>query len=197
MRLFSAFKPIFCFLLLGLTALSACNEQEANSSEEPTINKDRPNILLILTDDQGYADLGSSGSTDLHTPHIDSLVSAGMRFDNFYANCPVCSPTRAALLTGRYQEFVGVPGVIRTDPKDSWGYLSEDAVLISEVLKDAGYHTGLVGKWHLGLESPNRPNDRGFMHFQGWLGDMMDHYVEKRRPGINYLERRVELRCYF
>jgi arylsulfatase A-like enzyme len=187
MRLFSAFKPIFCFLLLGLTTLSACNKQEVNSSEEPTINKDQPNILLILTDDQGYADLGSSGSTDLQTPYIDSLVSAGMRFDNFYANCPVCSPTRAALLTGRYQEFVGVPGVIRTDPKDSWGYLREDAVLISEVLKDADYHTGLVGKWHLGLESPNRPNDRGFMHFKGWLGDMMDDYVEKRRHGINYM----------
>ena len=71
----------------------------------------KPNIVVILVDDLGYGDLSSYGAEDLKTPHIDSLVSTGMRFDNFYANCPVCSPTRASLLTGRYPDMVGVPGV--------------------------------------------------------------------------------------
>ena len=147
----------------------------------------QPNIVLILVDDLGYGDLSSYGAQDMHTPHIDSIVAAGMRFDRFYANSPVCSPTRAALLTGRYPPMVGVPGVIRTKASDNWGYLSEDAVLLPAVLKRAGYHTGMVGKWHLGLESPNRPHERGFDVFKGFLGDMMDDYYTHRRHGINYM----------
>jgi arylsulfatase A-like enzyme len=152
-----------------------------------TFADDRPNLLVILVDDLGYGDLGCYGARDLQTPHIDRLFSDGMRFDRFYANCPVCSPTRAALLTGRYPELVGVPGVIRTNPEDSWGYLSPRAVLLPGVLKAAGYHTAAVGKWHLGLESPNTPTERGFAHFQGFLGDMMDDYVTHRRHGRNYM----------
>ena len=136
----------------------------------------RPNLLVILVDDLGYGDLSSYGARDLKTPHIDRLIARGIRFDNFYANCPVCSPTRAALLTGRYQDMVGVPGVIRTHPENSWGYLSPAAVLPPKILKPAGYHTAVIGKWHLGLESPNIPTDRGFDHFHGYLGDMMDDY---------------------
>ena len=147
----------------------------------------RPNILLILTDDQGYHDVSYYGTKDLRTPHTDQLAAEGMRFDNFYANCPVCSPTRAALLTGRYQEYVGVPGVIRTNTDNSWGYLTPDATLLPQPLKDAGYHTALIGKWHLGLESPNTPNERGFDEFHGWLGDMMDDYYTHRRHDINYM----------
>jgi arylsulfatase A-like enzyme len=146
-----------------------------------------PNVLLILVDDLGYGDLSSYGAPDLHSPNIDSLVSAGMRFDNFYANCPVCSPTRASLLTGRYPELVGVPGVIRTHAENSWGYLDPQATLLPSLLKQAGYHTAIVGKWHLGLEAPNRPTDRGFDHFHGYLGDMMDDYYNHRRHGINYM----------
>ena len=147
----------------------------------------QPNIVLILVDDLGYGDLSSYGATDLYTPHIDSIIAAGMRFDRFYANSPVCSPTRAALLSGRYPPMVGVPGVVRTKAADNWGYLSEDAVLLPSVLKRAGYHTGMVGKWHLGLEAPNRPHDRGFDEFKGFLGDMMDDYYIHRRHGINYM----------
>src|SRR6185312_4648594 len=89
-----------------------------------------PNIILILTDDQGFGDLSSYGAKDLRTPNIDSIVARGMRFDNFYANCPVCSPSRAAILSGKYPDRVGVPGLVRTDPKDNWAYLSHDAVLL-------------------------------------------------------------------
>ncbi len=147
----------------------------------------RPNIVLILADDLGYGDLSSYWAKDLKTPHIDNLVAAGMRFDNFYANCPVCSPTRASLLTGRYPDLVGVPGVIRTHLKNNWGYLSPQAVLLPQLLKKAGYHSAIVGKWHLGLESPNIPNEQGFDHFHGFLGDMMDDYYTHRRHGINYM----------
>lgn len=148
---------------------------------------DKSNILMIMVDDLGYGDLSSYGATDLKTPHIDRLVSAGMRFDNFYANCPVCSPTRASLLTGRYPDLVGVPGVIRTHLQNNWGYMPSHAMLLPKLLKPAGYHTAIVGKWHLGLESPNTPNDRGFDHFHGYLGDMMDDYYKHRRHGINYM----------
>jgi arylsulfatase A-like enzyme len=147
----------------------------------------KPNILLILTDDQGYHDVSYYGTKDLRTPHIDQLCKAGMRFDNFYANSSVCSPTRAALLSGRYQDHVGVPGVIRTHPQNSWGYLEPKTVLLPAMLKKAGYHTALIGKWHLGLESPNTPSEHGFDLFHGWLGDMMDDYWTHRRHDINYM----------
>lgn len=148
-----------------------------------------PNIIMILADDLGYGDLSSYGATDLKSPHIDNLVSHGIKFNNFYANCPVCSPTRASLLTGRYPEWVGVPGVIRTHAENSWGYLAADAILIPEMLQRANYDTAIVGKWHLGLESSNQPNARGFGHFHGFLGDMMDDYYEHRRHGVNYMRK--------
>ena len=147
----------------------------------------KPNILMILVDDLGYGDLSSYGAKDLRTPHVDALMAAGMRFDRFYANCPVCSPTRAALLTGRYPALVGVPGVIRTHKKNNWGDLAPDAVMLPTVLKAAGYDTAIVGKWHLGLRKGHFPNDRGFDHFHGFLGDMMDDYYKHRRHNINYM----------
>ena len=152
----------------------------------------RPNVLLILVDDLGYGDLGYMGADDMRTPHIDRLAASGMTFTNFYANCPVCSPTRAALLTGRYQDLVGVPGVIRTHPRNNWGYLRPDAVLLPVPMARAGYHTAMVGKWHLGLEAPNLPGPRGFEHFHGFLGDMMDDYYNHRRHGINYMRKNEE-----
>lgn len=152
-----------------------------------------PNLVLILVDDLGYGDLSSYGASDLQTPRIDGLVNGGVRFENFYANCPVCSPTRAAVLTGRYPDLVGVPGVIRTHVEDSWGYLDPSVPLLPAMLRRAGYHTAIVGKWHLGLESPNLPNDRGFHFFHGFLGDMMDDYRHHRRNGLNFMRRNHEV----
>lgn len=176
------YKTFLLSILISLLLFSSCTEETTRSQAN-----DRPNILIILTDDQGYADVGCRGAADLQTPYMDSLFASGKTFTRFYANCPVCSPTRAALLSGRYQEYVGVPGVIRTYPRDNFGYLSEEAILLPEALGEAGYHTALIGKWHLGLESPNTPTDRGFDLFQGWLGDMMDDYLAKRRHDINYM----------
>ena len=152
----------------------------------------KPNVLLILVDDLGYCDLSSYGARDLETPNLDRLVRRGIKFTSFYANCPVCSPTRAALLSGRFQDAVGVPGVIRTHSRSSWGYLAPDAVLLPAVLRRAGYQTAMVGKWHLGLAEPNLPNVRGFDFFGGFLGDMMDDYYSHRRHGINYMRRNSE-----
>ena len=152
----------------------------------------KPNILVIIVDDLGYGDLSSYGGKDLRTPHVDKLVANGMRFDSFYANCPVCSPTRAALLCGRYQELVGVPGVVRTHAVNNWGYLAQDAVLLPQVLKPAGYHSAIIGKWHLGLEEENQPTRRGFDFFHGFLGDMMDDYYHHRRHGNHYMRRNEE-----
>jgi arylsulfatase A-like enzyme len=96
------------------------------------------------------------------------------------------------LLSGRYPEFVGVPGVIRTHDEENWGYLTPESILLPTLFQQNGYHTTLIGKWHLGLEKPNRPNQRGFDEFHGWLGDMMDDYWAHRRHGINYMRRNEE-----
>jgi arylsulfatase A-like enzyme len=170
---------------MGAGAAALASAEQVPAGERKASG--RPNILMILVDDLGYGDLSSYGATDLKTPHIDRLMAAGMRFDNFYANCPVCSPTRASLLSGRYPDMAGVPGVIRTHITNSWGHLAPHAVLLPKLLKPAGYHTAIVGKWHLGLGSPNTPNERGFDHFGGFLGDMMDDYYNHRRHGNNYM----------
>ncbi|HON90907.1 MAG TPA: sulfatase-like hydrolase/transferase [Sedimentisphaerales bacterium] len=168
--------------LLGAASLTTGANVTRGNTAGP-----KPNILVILVDDLGYGDLSCYGAKDLKSPNIDRLVASGMRIDPFYANCPVCSPTRASLLSGRYPDLVGVPGVIRTNIRDNWGHLSWQAILLPVMLRRAGYHTALVGKWHLGLTSPDTPNERGFDHFHGFLGDMMDDYYDHRRHGINYM----------
>ncbi len=164
-------------------------EGEEGEEEEPPRP---PNVLLILVDDLGYGDLSSWGAEDLQTPHIDALVESGMRFNHFYANSTVGAPTRAALLTGRYPDLVGVPGNIRPEPERNWGYLSPEATLLPVLLQQGGYHTALIGKWHLGLESPNLPNERGFHLFRGFLADRMDDYFLHTRRGVNHMRFNAE-----
>lgn len=148
---------------------------------------EKPNIIVILADDLGWGDLSCYGAKDIHTPNIDKLAAEGMKFTAFRANCSVCSPTRASLLTGRYPDRVGVPGVIRTHENNSWGYLKPTGLILPQVLRNHGYHTTIIGKWHLGLESPNLPWERGFEYFYGFLGDMMDDYYTHLRHGENYM----------
>ncbi len=175
------------FALLPTLGLAGITTAAAPQAPPP------PNILVVLVDDLGAGDLSCYGAKDLQTPHIDALVARGMKFTQAYASCPVCSPTRAALLSGRYPELVGVPGVIRThSPKDSWGYLAPDSALLPQVLKRAGYDTACVGKWHLGDRPECVPNQKGFDHFHGFLGDMMDDYFDHRRAGVNYMRRERE-----
>lgn len=182
--------PKIYFAVFVVSCMLTVVAAQGQPRQDATARK--PNILLILTDDQGYHDVSYYGTKDIRTPNIDRISREGMRFDNFYANAPVCSPTRAALLSGRYPDYVGVPGLIRYKKKDNWGYLDPKTVLLPALLKNAGYHTAMVGKWNLGLESPNTPNEHGFAHFHGWLEDMMDDYWKHTRNGINYMRLNEE-----
>ncbi|MEM7673637.1 MAG: sulfatase-like hydrolase/transferase, partial [Verrucomicrobiota bacterium] len=127
-----------------------------------------PNIVVLLTDDQGYGDLGYTGNPDINTPTIDAFAKESVVFENFYVS-PVCTPTRASLLTGRYN--------YRTGATDTWmgrSTMHQDELTLAEALKVAGYATGLFGKWHLGDTYPYRPQDQGFdsvlMHLGGGIG---------------------------
>lgn len=176
-------KKIFRLLLINIPLL--CWATFA-LSQSP-----KPNIIIIIADDLGTGDLSYLGGKDVRTPSIDRLAAMGMRFNNFYANSTVCSPSRASLLTGKYPDHVGVPGVIRQDRENSWGHLKEDAILLPAELKTAGYHTAIIGKWHLGFTKPNVPNTKGFDLFKGFLGDMMDDYYTHRRGGTNWMRHNL------
>jgi arylsulfatase A-like enzyme len=153
----------------------------------------RPNIILIVADDHGYGDVSLYHNSDTQTPNLLQLAKDGMLFTQMRANCTVCSPSRAAILTGRYPDRVGVPGVIRTSPDDSWGFFSPNVTTLPDLLRKCKYHTAAIGKWHLGLESPNLPNERGFDFFHGFLGDMMDSYTTHLRHGQNYMRLNTEV----
>jgi arylsulfatase A-like enzyme len=137
---------------------------------------ERPNVVVVLTDDQGWGDLSVHGNKNLQTPHIDSLARDGALFERFFV-CPVCSPTRAEFLTGRYHARGGVRGVSTGQER-----LDLDETTIAQVFKAAGYATGAFGKWHNGLQSPYHPNDRGFDEYYGFCsghwGDYFDAPLE-------------------
>jgi len=118
----------------------------------------RPNVVLIITDDMGWADLGSYGATDVRTPNIDSLARDGVRMTDFYANAPVCTPTRAGLISGRYQQRYGLQAPLPADgmPGGDVGLPSRGHSL-PQVLAQSGYATALVGKWHLGYRPEFSP----------------------------------------
>jgi arylsulfatase A-like enzyme len=139
-------------------ASAACTLAPQQAKAETT----QPNFVFILADDQGYGDVGYQGST-IPTPTIDAIAKDGITFSDFYG-CPVCSPSRAALMTGQYPTRVGVPSVFSLASTNG---LSLSAPTIPEVLKSAGYHSMLVGKWHLGSTPGRRPTERGFDQFYG------------------------------
>lgn len=130
----------------------------------------QPNVLIILTDDQGWGDLGIHGNTNLSTPHLDSIAKEGASFKNFYV-CQVCAPTRAEFLTGRYHPRTGVSGVSRGEER-----LNADETTVADVFKSAGYATGAFGKWHNGTQPPLHPNDRGFDEYYGFTSGHWGHY---------------------
>lgn len=188
---------------LGLSSTHASTLVPDDRIDRTEPRSSRPNFLLILTDDHGYGDVSCYQThshritsnpqlVDIHTPNIDQIGKEGIVYWNMRANATVCSPTRAALLTGKYPDRVGVPGVIRTHSNDSWGHFTSNTKTLPDYLAQAGYHTGMVGKWHLGLESPNLPNQRGFGYFHGFLGDMMDSYFTHQRHGKNYMRLNQE-----
>jgi arylsulfatase A-like enzyme len=151
----------------------------------------KPNILVIVGDDMGYGDVGIHGCKDIPTPHIDSLAKNGVRCTNGYVSGPYCSPTRAGLMTGRYQQRFGHefnPGPV---PAAGFGLPLAETTL-AQRLKDAGYTTGMVGKWHLGHERPFHPLNRGFQEFYGFLGGSHPYFITKGEPPSNPVLRGFE-----
>ena len=134
-------------------------------------SEDLPNVVFILSDDQGYGDLGCYGARDLKTPHLDRLAREGVRFTGFYANGPTCTPTRAGFLTGRYQQRIGLDNALVYQEEGRGLVPGNDT--ISSDLKKKGYATGLSGKWHLGYDPGRTPLDQGFDHFFGLLGEII------------------------
>lgn len=134
----------------------------------------KPNFIMIMTDDQGYGDLSCMGSKDFVTPNIDALAQSGARFTNWYSGSPVCSPSRASLLTGRYPGNAGVRAILAGHRKASG--LTPKVPTIASALKEQGYATSLVGKWHLGLKDECRPNRNGFDDFYGFMAGCIDYY---------------------
>lgn len=159
------FKSIYLslfFLVLGALILQSCNKDS-----EPAI---KPNIVLIVTDDQGWGDLGINGNSIIHTPNIDELAQKSAQFSRFYVS-PVCSPTRAEILTGRYHPRGGVYSTSAGGER-----LDLDEETIAEIFKTNGYNTGVFGKWHNGSQPPFHPNNRGFDEFYGFASGHWGNY---------------------
>jgi len=165
---------------LFVAALIVCSLRVVTAAESAR----KPNIIVIVSDDYGYAEIGVQGCPDVPTPRIDSLARNGVRFTNGYVSCPVCSPTRAGLMTGRYQQRFGHefnPGPALA--ADAEFGLSLKETTLAERLKSLGYATGMVGKWHLGYKPAFHPTKRGFDEFFGFLGGAHPYLGERRGDG--------------
>ena len=153
-------------------------------------NAQRPNIVLIMADDLGYGDISLQGAPDIQTPNIDGLADSGAYFSRFYTSGTVCSPTRAGLMTGRYQQRTGCDRVIYVEEKDIGMSLKEK--LLPEYLKEVGYATGIFGKWHLGFDRKYNPSRRGFDEFFGLVAGNIDYYTHYDRLEVYDLWRNEE-----
>jgi arylsulfatase A-like enzyme len=154
-----------CAAFLLVTAIATAEE-----TGKPSDASRRPNVVIVLADDQGWGDLSVSGNTQLQTPHIDSLARDGVMLDRFYV-CAVCAPTRAEFLTGRYHPRGGVRGVSTGQER-----LNADEKTIADAFKAAGYATGAFGKWHNGSQWPYHPNARGFDEYYGFTSGHWGEY---------------------
>lgn len=169
-------------LLVSLSFVLSASEARAAEAR-------RPNILIILADDLGYGELSCQGNPQIPTPNIDSIAKNGIRFTSGYVSGPYCSPTRAGLLTGRYQQRFGHefnPGPVGTESKE-FGLSLREATL-AERLKPAGYATGMFGKWHLGYRPEFRPTRRGFDEYFGFLGGAHS-YLDAKADSVNPIFR--------
>lgn len=188
------FRQAVGLILLAAAWLAACAAppREPGASPRPSSVAvgERPNIIIILADDLGYGEVGVQGGPA--TPHLDRLAAEGARFTDFYANHPVCAPSRAALMAGRYQQKIGFennPGTARNSD-ESFG-MDVASPTLAQRLKAEGYATGMVGKWHLGISPDRVPTARGFDMFYGFLGGAMA-YTPDGATGAKSLLRGVE-----
>ena len=168
------------WMLFGLGLESAHGSENDSSS-----NNRKPNFVIIMADDLGYSDLSCYGCQDFETPAIDALARHGIRFTDGYVSHPYCSPSRAGLLSGKYQQSVGHECNPPYDESNSEIGIDTNTILLPSHLQDAGYRTALIGKWHLGAGQPFRPAARGFTDFYGFLGGGHD-YFKTDPKGKNY-----------
>ena len=152
-------------------------------AQGPTGNPQKPNVVLIMTDDAGYGDFGSYGATDIRTPNIDRLAREGVRFTDFYANADLCSPTRVGLITGRYQQRVNIERALGSAAREAGAGLPVTGRSLPQLLKNNGYATALIGKWHLGWRPEFTPNAHGFDYFYGFLSGSTDFYMHVTPSG--------------
>lgn len=168
------------------------------SSGRSAASEVAPNVIVILSDDQGSVDMGCYGAADLATPHMDALAARGVRFTQFYSGAPVCSPSRACLLTGRYTMRNGLLGNAGSQHGQKAG-LSPDEVTLGEVFRAAGYATAQIGKWHLGYTDEMSPLAQGFDHAFGHMGGCIDnysHFFYWSGPNVHDLHRDgAEVHC--
>lgn len=169
-RVFSLLVTLWLIPEMGVAGLSAA---------------ERPNIVIIMADDLGYADISCYGSTRIRTPHLDQLADGGMRFSDFHSSGAVCSPTRAGLMTGRYQQRAGIPAVIVADPtRPTHPHGIHDRELtFAELLAAAGYQTAIFGKWHLGYYPKYNPVRHGFGQFRGYISGNVDFFSHVDQAG--------------
>ena len=163
-RLASATLAVLC-MVVAAGQSSGQDQVKAEVAADPP-----PNIVFIFVDDQGYYDLGCYGATEVKTPRIDAMAKEGTRFTDYYAAAPICSPSRAGLLTGCYPRRVG--NEIWVHRADSRTGIHPDELTIAELFKDNGYATACIGKWHLGFHEPFLPRNQGFDHYFGLLHNL-------------------------
>lgn len=157
------------FVLFVLAAFSCKSKSESEGFKKKIAAQ--PNIIIILVDDAGYVDFGFMGSKDLQTPHIDALAKSGVKFTDAHVSATVCAPSRAGLITGKYQQRFGF------EANGTGGIgLSDDVVTIADVFKNNGYNTYAIGKWHLGEDESDHPNERGFDEFYGFLAGSRSYF---------------------
>ncbi len=170
------------FLLLFLVYFG-CRNQQSPTIEDGPERIQQPNIIVVLTDDQGWADVGFNGATDIPTPHLDRLAAEGVIFTNGYVSHPYCSPSRAGLLTGRYQARFGhdcnLPYKGENDASIGTPLTEK---MIPEALKEIGYRTSAIGKWHVGDHPDLHPTAQGFDHWFGFAGGAMNFWGNPNGP---------------
>ncbi len=139
----------------------------------------RPNFLVIVTDDQGIGDVGCYGHPEVRTPNLDRLAASGVRFTQWYANAPICSASRAAIMTGKYPDRAGVKGALPSEPTWNVPGLQAGETTLPRLLRQRGYRTAAFGKWHLGSAPQSRPMAQGFDDFFGWYSGWLDAYSHR------------------
>jgi arylsulfatase A-like enzyme len=139
----------------------------------------RPNIVVIVSDDQGMGDVGCYGAKDILTPNLDRLAAEGVRFTDWHANSPVCSPSRAALITGKYPQRAGIPEILFSKPDFAVPGLRKGGKTLASELRAAGYGTAAIGKWHLGSAPGSRPLEQGFDEFFGFYSGWIDYFSHR------------------